>query len=410
MVFARPAPAATAARAQARRGAFALEPVEALPRLADRIGPLADRALETNPFFLPEFLEPAIEALGRKHLRLAVFSDRDDLRFFAPVVVSGGEVLGRRRFSAWAHPYAPLGTPLIDSETAPQVADTLIAHMRQSGRTIFSIPHLPLDGPAANALRAAAERGGSWAVAERQMRPILYPDPKLGVAAFDAMVSHKRRRELDRQLRRLCEIGSVSFMTARTATEIETSFAMFSTLEGSGWKGRRGTALVKKPAVHEFARRAVTTLAQRGYAAIDVMRLGDRPIAALIRLEHSGLSIPWKVSFDESFAAYSPGKLLMCDETRRWLRDPAVRRVDPVCEEDNPMMGLLWSSRERYGTLIVSSSAWGMEARLRAGLADLKREGKAQAKGLLRSLRGSARKLRARAPARGGKRAGAGND
>ena len=57
------------------------------------------------------------------------------------------------------------------------------------------------------------------------------------------MVNQKRRRELDRQLRRLCETGSVSFMSARTATEIEAAFNMFIALEASGWKGRRGTAL-----------------------------------------------------------------------------------------------------------------------------------------------------------------------
>ena len=52
------------------------------------------------------------------------------------------------------------------------------------------------------------------------------------------------------------------------------------------------------------------------------------------------MSIPWKVAFDEEFAAFSPGKQLMCDETRRWLADPKIERVDPVCEEDNPMMAL----------------------------------------------------------------------
>jgi hypothetical protein len=134
----------SATRSQPRRGTFALEPIEALPRLAERINRLAERSLETNPFFLPDFLEPAIKALGKKSLRLAIFSDRDDLHFFAPVVVSGGQVLGGRTFTVWAHPYAPLGSPLIDREAAPLVTDALIAHMRTSGRTIFSIPHLPL--------------------------------------------------------------------------------------------------------------------------------------------------------------------------------------------------------------------------------------------------------------------------
>ena len=65
MIVRQAVPFGSAARArpqpQSRRGAFALEPVEALPRLSERIGRLAERALEPNPFFLPEFLEPAIQ-------------------------------------------------------------------------------------------------------------------------------------------------------------------------------------------------------------------------------------------------------------------------------------------------------------------------------------------------------------
>ena len=53
-------------RPQPRRGAFALEAADALPRLEQRIRGLAERALEPNPFFLPEFLEPAIRAFGGK--------------------------------------------------------------------------------------------------------------------------------------------------------------------------------------------------------------------------------------------------------------------------------------------------------------------------------------------------------
>ena len=89
-------------------------------------------------------------------------------------------------------------------------------------------------------------------VTERQMRPILYPDMAAGVAEFDNMMNQKRRRELDRQMRRLCELGAVSFMSARTASEIENAFAMFIALEASGWKGRRGTALARKQTVLDF--------------------------------------------------------------------------------------------------------------------------------------------------------------
>lgn len=385
----------SATRLQPRRGTFALEPVEALTRLSDRIARLSERALEPNPFFLPDFLEPAIEWIGRKSLRLALFSDRDELHFFAPVVIQGGQVLGGRRSTVWAHPYAPLGTPLIDEEMAPHVADALIGHMRTSGRRVFALPHLPLEGAAAAVLRAAAERDGFWTVAERQQRPILHPAKAGGLAAFDAMVSLKRRRNYDRQLRRLCEAGAVSFMTAHTASEIEAAFNMFIALEASGWKGRRGTALARREAIHKFARTAVARAAQNGRAAIDVMRVGDRPIAALIRFEHRGLSVPWKAAYDEAFSAYSPGKQLICDETRRWLADPAIRRVDPVCEEDNALVAPLWPERELYGTLYLSSRRWGFGARMRAGAAATRMLVKSQARLLLTgSKRRSTQKAR----------------
>src|SRR5687767_3345186 len=99
----------TVPRPQPRRGAFALEPVSSLQRLAGQIEDLAERALEPNPFFLPEFLEPAMRALGPKSLRLAVFSDRGELRFFAPVVAPR-RFIGTRRLCVWTHSYAPLGS------------------------------------------------------------------------------------------------------------------------------------------------------------------------------------------------------------------------------------------------------------------------------------------------------------
>jgi hypothetical protein len=140
----------------------------------------------------------------------------------------------------------------------------------------------------------------------------------------------------------------------------------------------------------------VTQLARQGIATIDLMRVGDRPVAALIRLEQRGLAIPWKIAFDEEFALFSPGKQLMCDDTRRWLLDPAVSRVDPVCDEGNPLIAGLWSETELYGTLLLSTRRWGLGARLRAGLANARQAGRKQAKALLRGSRRPVKKARKR--------------
>jgi CelD/BcsL family acetyltransferase involved in cellulose biosynthesis len=357
---------------QPRRGAFALEPVDALPRLAERVTRLAERSLEPNPFFLPEFLEPAIHALGRRSLKLATFSDREDLRFFAPVTVRGGRLAGLPRLTVWSHAYAPLGAPLLDRDLASQVADGVIKHLRTSARAFLSIPDLPLEGPTAETLRAAAKRATYWVEAGVQMRPILAGGGAADGQSFDAMVTQRRRHELERQLRRLCETGLVSFMSAQSLSDVESAFNMFIMLESSGWKGRRGTALLKRQAIHDFARVAVMQLAAKGLAKVDVLRVGSRPAAALIRLDHRGLSIPWKIAYDEALGQYSPGRQLICDESRRWLADPSVRRIDPVCEEGNPLFAGLWGERERYGTLFISARPWSPSARVRSALLQAK--------------------------------------
>ena len=385
---------------QPRRGTFALEPVDALPRLAERITRLADRSLEPNPFFLPEFLEPAIHALGRRAVKLATFSDRDDLRFFAPVTVRGGRFAGQARLSVWSHDYAPLGVPLMERELAGQVADSLIKHLRTSARSFLRIPDMPLDGPTADVLREAAKRATYFAEAGTQKRPIFYGGGSGRGGQFEAMVGQKRRHELERQLRRLCDTGLVSFMSAHSMSDIEAAFNMFIMLESSGWKGRRGTALAKRRAIHDFARVAVMQLAQKGQAAIDVLRVGSHPAAALIRFDHGGLSVPWKIAYDEKLAQFSPGRQLICDETRRWLADPTVARVDPVCEEGNPLFAGLWPDRERYGVLYVSARRWSVSVRMRAGIEHARFAARQSAKALVGARRATPRKAPAKRPAR----------
>ncbi len=376
------AKAARRPASQPRRAAFSLQPVTSLPRLAHGIAELADRALEPNPFLLPEFLEPAIRAFGPSRLKLATVSDRGELRFFA-AVVDGVGLLAGPQLRVWTHPYAPLGVPLMQAGAAAQVGDAVLKYLHTSGRHLIALPDMPLAGAAAKALKAAAARRGFWTEAGRQLRPILHADSAEGLAAFERMASPKRRRELDRQLRKLSETGAVSFMSARSGSELQSAFAAFSALEAAGWKGARGTALKRRADAHVFARAAVERLAQDGRAAVDVLRVGERPVAALIRFEHGGLSIPWKIAYDEDFSSFSPGRQLICDETRRWLSDPAIKRVDPVCEQDNPLFAGLWRETEPYGTLLITDRRWGVGARAKALVIGLRAGAKSRVKSLV---------------------------
>ncbi|HEX2256954.1 MAG TPA: hypothetical protein VHG92_09715, partial [Afifellaceae bacterium] len=186
-----------------------LEPGAALGRHAAAIADLAERCRQPNPFFLPEFLGPAIEALGRGAVELALVTDRTGrLIFFAPL---SSDRLEARLFAAarvWSHPYAPLGTPLIDPARAEEAASAVLDGLAQAGRRLLVLPDVPVDAPEAAALRHAVQaRGFASLAAAIDKRPVLRADRPGGAQAFRAMVSRKKRKELARQLRRLSDIA-----------------------------------------------------------------------------------------------------------------------------------------------------------------------------------------------------------
>jgi CelD/BcsL family acetyltransferase involved in cellulose biosynthesis len=350
---------------------FRLAPAAALAHHAAAIADLAGRCRLPNPFFLPEFLGPAIQALGRGSVELALIADATGrLIFFAPVVAGG---LEKGLFSAvrvWTHPYAPLGVPLMDMARLDEAAAALIDGLGRAGRRCLVLPDVPVDAPELAALRRHAQaRGLSCRATALDSRPVLRADRPGGAQLFRGMVSRKKRKELARQLRRLSEVAPVSFAVFRRAEEVATALEAFLLVEAAGWKGRQGTAMAQSPDLKAFAAAAIANLARRNGVIIDVMFVGESPAAALVRFQADGLSIAWKIAYDEHFAAFSPGAQLMSHLTRAWLADPAVARVDPVCAADNPLLGQLWDEREVYATLVLATGPAALAPRLRAGMA-----------------------------------------
>ena len=54
-----------------------------------------------------------------------------------------------------------------------------------------------------------------------------------------------------------------------------------------------------------------------------------------------------------TFAAYSPGTLLMIEVTKQHLDDPNIELTDSCAVPDHPVMTRLWSERKPMGTLVI---------------------------------------------------------
>jgi hypothetical protein len=163
----------------------------------------------------------------------------------------------------------------------------------------------------------------------------------------------KKLKELRRQRNRLAEHGAIGFDVARTPEGVATAVENFLKLEASGWKARRGTALVQDSGDAQFIRRATAALAETGQCEIVTLRSGDTPVAAAVVLRHQDRAFYFKLGVDERFAKFSPGVQLTLDLTRHLCADPAIAMADSTASADHPMINPIWRGRLAIGDVLI---------------------------------------------------------
>ncbi|MGE0502476.1 MAG: GNAT family N-acetyltransferase [Rhizobiaceae bacterium] len=340
---------------------LAIYPAAAGFDLVEELDHLARRAIEPNVFFNPRFLAPAMPRLEDREVRLAVIRDGDDvrsrLRLLVPFSVEKPATpFGVPVLRTWSSPFGPLGTPLLDRDDPERVLEDFFAmlarpHLRMP--RVFVMPDIRLDGPVASLVRRVAEtRGLPLAESGRVERPFLESGLAPDAYLKTALGSH-HVREYRRLRRRLAEKGSLEHVVAGTPDEVRLGLETFLTLEASGWKGRERTAMAIDRYRAAFAREAVHRLSEEGICRVHSLVLDGRPIASIVVFVESGIAYTWKTAYDESFAAFSPGTLLMLDLSAAHLEDPNIEATDSCAVPDHPVMSRIWTERRPMGTLIV---------------------------------------------------------
>jgi CelD/BcsL family acetyltransferase involved in cellulose biosynthesis len=313
---------------------------------------LADRALEPNVFLEPAFALAAATVFGRDVGAGLVWSRASPSRLMGLFPAR----IERRRYGialpvlvGWTHPFAPLGTPLIDRDAGAAAISAWLGHL--ASRTdlphLLLMPYLPVTGSVAQAFAAAlAQRGASSLALAAHQRALMAP---AGARAdyLDQAVGGKKRKELRRQKKRLAEAGGLVSDTVREPAAMAAALGDFLALEAAGWKGRAGTAARTDDNVRAFMEDAVIGLARAGKARIARLIAGGRPIAVLVTLQSGTTAWCWKIAYDETFARYSPGVQLLLETTQELLDDPNIGRADSCATAGHPMIDHVW--RERLG-------------------------------------------------------------
>jgi CelD/BcsL family acetyltransferase involved in cellulose biosynthesis len=344
---------ATLKRSQAKASPGALAPLASVA-----VGPwreLADRAIEPNGFYLPDWaLAIDASARGRTDVSaLAAWSDTAGLIGLMPAISLWRAYRLPLPALVSADPYGTLCAPLLDCEMADEAATRLMRQARDAGAHALILCDVALDGAVMKNFTSVLERSG--------MRPRLLQSHAR--ASLDATrdadqllrdaLGPKKLKELRRQRHRLAEHGEVSFEAARAPGDVARALETFLLLEASGWKAQRGTALAQDDGDADFIRRAVMALAENRQCEILTLRAGAAPVAAAIVLRHLDRAFYFKLGVDERFAKFSPGVQLTLDITRHLCADPAIAMVDSMAVPDHPMINPIWRGRLAIGDVLI---------------------------------------------------------
>ena len=331
------------------RTAFRVEwcSAPALADIAEEWRALAQRAIEPNAFYEPAFMLAALPVFGTTVRAGLVRTAAGRLAGLFPVDVIRLRGSLRPVLAGWTHPYAPLGTPLVEREDAVAIIAAWLDHLRRD-RTVprkMLLPLLPERGDFATALDIAlarsARRNDSFGHHQRALL-----DPGAERAGYlQRSIPASRRKELRRLRRRLEESAPVAFVSATGSDDIANALSAFLALEAQGWKGRAGTAIAADAALETFVRRAVAGLAADGQARVDRLVQDGRTLAATVTLASGDRAWCWKIAYDESIARASPGVQLICDLTEDLTAAPEPAQVDSCATANHPMIDHIWRER-----------------------------------------------------------------
>ncbi len=336
-------------------GGAPLVPLTAIA--AEQWRALGHRTIEPNGYYLADWeLAVNASAPGRTGAAaLGAFSDNPSAPMIGllPVVPIWHAYRVPLPALVSAHPYGTLCTPLLDRDMADDAAGRLMQAAREAGAHALILREVSLHGPAIKAFTEILRREGLRPrVLQSHLRARLDATRDADQLLRDGLGA-KKLKELRRQRHRLAELGTVRFEVARSPQQVVIAIETFLQLEASGWKGERGTALLKVDGDAAFIRRATKALAEAGQCEIVTLRAGETAVAAGIVLRHQNRAFFFKLGIDERFAKYSPGVQLTLDLTRHLCADPEIASADSTASPDHPMINPVWRGRLAIGDVLI---------------------------------------------------------
>ncbi len=307
---------------------------------------LADHSLAPAGLNSPELILPLLRRLPGAEL--ATVKQGNDLLFALPVKK-------QRSFPAlssnWITPLTVIGEPHLDREFPEAALTVFINHLTH-----------PL------LLHAVAVNGSFWNCLVRQdahvsvldtwKRAALWPSGTYE-AWLDSNIGSKRRKEFRRLTNRLSDLGKFETMSLEAGRDCRPWVLDLLALEAAGWKGKRGTAMAANLAVQSALMEACVLLGAAGKLRFWKLALNGKPIAIMHAIVEGDQAWLGKIAYDENYAKYSPGVLLVLHATEKLFDETGLALVDSCAIPGHPMIENIWRDRVQVADVMIAPKSVG---------------------------------------------------
>lgn len=153
-----------------------------------------------------------------------------------------------------------------------------------------------------------------------------------GGDAYAAGISRKFRRNLANARNRLAELRDVAYLRVEGPLATSAHLAQFAELEAAGWKGRGGSAIRSSSTLLAFYTALTRRLGENGWLQWSFLRAEGKVIAAKLNVRFGPSLVMCKIAYDEAYARYSPGNLLMEQDIEDAGQSGTIARIDLVAD------------------------------------------------------------------------------
>ena len=304
--------------------------MQTLHQLADEWRALTDEGPFAEPFFQPEWFSAfasTIEPL--EEILLATVRCDQSLRAIAPFFSRSHFFCGipaktLRSLSSVHSCRFDLSHEGSDPDRITRASWDALRNQRDWN--VIEALDVPTDGSFMRVLRYAKEAGflvGTWPTRKSPFLTL----PERGRDPFENCPKSFRtfRSRLKNKLKQLAHEHKVSFEVY--TDRYEEALRSFFTLEASGWKGAKGSAIAANQPLVRFYSRLAADCARRGHLRMYALTANSKPIAMHLGLCMNGTYYTPKVAYDEEFSRFAPGHLLV-NHVIQDLVEQGMRRFD----------------------------------------------------------------------------------